>query len=53
MQHISDRAASSCLCCMLQILSAITENILEQVVCFSSIIEHCEFIRNYFESPGL
>lgn len=35
------------------ILSAITENILEQVVCVSSIIEHFEFIRHYFESRGV
>lgn len=33
------------------ILSAITENITEQVVCTSNAIEHCEFIRQYFESP--
>lgn len=37
---------------MLQILSAITENVLEEVVCVSSIVEHFESVRRYFESPG-
>jgi len=51
--HAASRFVGVCCVYMLQILSAITENILEQVVCVSSIIEHFEFIRHYFESRGV
>jgi len=38
---------------VLQLLSAISETVTEQVASVSSIIEHCESIRRHFESPGL
>jgi len=55
MMHADDReiVCCKCMCVCVQILSAITENITEQVVCTSNAVEHCEFIRQYFESPGM